>query len=194
MWLRARAAEGHEIVTHGYFHRRERREKENFVQRMTTRVYTADEGEFYDIDRLRAAELVGRANSELRKAGFDPRGFIAPAWLLSEEGESALRDEGCEYTTRLRVVTDLKSGEVYESRSLCWSVRSAWRRTMSVVWNAVLYRVLSGAPLLRISIHPVDIEHVSVWTQIRCLIVDALDSRTPMTYLEWITAQRAAAA
>jgi predicted deacetylase len=193
-WLKERAGEGYEIVTHGYFHRRERREKEDFVQRMTTRVYTADEGEFYDINRSRASELVGRANSELREAGLEPRGFIAPAWLLSEDGETALRDEGCEYTTRLRTVTDLKSGEVYDSQSLCWSVRAAWRRTVSVVWNAVLYRVLSNAPLLRISIHPVDIEHVSVWTQIRCLTVDALDSRTPMTYIEWITAQRSTAA
>jgi len=189
-WLQARAAEGHEIVAHGYFHRRERRDKEDLVQRMTTRVYTADEGEFYDINRARAAELVSRANSELREAKLDPHGFIAPAWLLSEEGESALRDQGCEYTTRLRTVTDLKSGEVYDSQSLCWSVRAAWRRAVSVFWNATLYRILRNSPLLRISIHPVDIDHPAIWTQIRCLIVDALDSRTPMTYFEWITAER----
>lgn len=189
-WLQARAAEGHEIVTHGYFHRRERRDKEDFVQRMTTRVYTADEGEFYDIDRARAAELVGRANAELREAKLDPHGFIAPAWLLSDEGEAALQELGCEYTTRLRTVTDLKSGEAYESQSLCWSVRAAWRRGMSILWNATLYRILHNAPLLRISIHPVDIDHPGVWTQVRCLIVDALDSRTPMTYFEWITAER----
>lgn len=157
---------------------------------MTTRVYTADEGEFYDIGRAQAAELVGRANSELRQASLDPHGFIAPAWLLSEEGEASLRDQGCEYTTRLRTVTDLKSGEVYNSQSLCWSVRAAWRRGMSIFWNATLYRVMHTAPLLRIAIHPVDIAHPGVWSQIRCLIVDALASRTPMTYFEWITAQR----
>src|SRR4030095_2239961 len=89
-WLKARAGEGQESVTHGYFHRRERREREDFVQRMITRVYTADEGEFYDIDRSRAVELVGRANSELRGAGLEPRGFLAAAWLLSSDGESAL--------------------------------------------------------------------------------------------------------
>jgi uncharacterized protein len=189
-WLRDCENDGHEIVTHGYFHRRERRDKEDFVQQMTTRVYTADEGEFYDIDRAHAAELVGRANSELRRASLQPRGFIAPAWLLSDEGESALSDEGCEYTTRLRTVTDLKTREVHDSQSLCWSVRAAWRRGMSILWNATLYRVMHNAPLLRIAVHPVDIAHSAIWSQIRCLIVDALASRTPMTYFEWITAQR----
>jgi predicted deacetylase len=193
-WLKARAGEGHEIVTHGYFHRRERREREDFVQRMITRVYTADEGEFYDIDRSRAAELVGRANSELREAGLEPRGFIAPAWLLSKDGESALRDEGCEYTTRLRTVTDLKTCRVHRSQSLCWSVQTAWRRAASLIWNAALYRALSDEPLLRISVHPGDIEHASIWAQVGRLIAGACASRTPLTYMEWISAERSTAA
>ncbi|HET6409797.1 MAG TPA: polysaccharide deacetylase family protein [Chthoniobacteraceae bacterium] len=189
-WVRARAAEGHEIVTHGYFHRRERREKEGVVQRMATRVYTADEGEFYDIERPHAAELVGRANTELREAGLQPRGFIAPAWLLSDEGEAALKDEGCEYTTRLRTVTDLRNSRIHSAQSLCWSVRAAWRRSMSLAWNALLYRALRSEPLLRISIHPVDIEHRPIWAQISYFIQNASTSRSPMTYFEWITAQR----
>jgi len=193
-WLQRCARDGHEIVTHGYFHRRERREKEDFVQRMTTRVYTADEGEFYDIDRARAADLVGRANAELRQAGLEPSGFIAPAWLLSDHGEVALRDQGCEYTTRLRTVSDLKTGRIHQSQSLCWSVRAAWRRAVSLAWNATLYRRLQGEPLLRISVHPVDIDHESIWSQIRRLVADACTSRTPMTYLEWIKAQRTPAA
>jgi len=190
LWLQACAGQGHEMVTHGYFHRRARREKEDLVQRMITRVYTADEGEFYDLDRTRAAELVSRANSELRQASLQPHGFIAPAWLLSGDAESALRQEGCEYTTRLKTVTDLQSDRTYDSQSLCWSVRAAWRRAVSRAWNAALYQALRQAPLLRISIHPVDIEHPSIWNQIRRLIADALNSRRPMTYFEWITAQR----
>jgi len=157
---------------------------------MATRVYTADEGEFYDIERPHAAELVGRANTELREAGLQPRGFIAPAWLLSDEGEAALKDEGCEYTTRLRTVTDLRNSRIHSAQSLCWSVRAAWRRSMSLAWNALLYRALRSEPLLRISIHPVDIEHRPIWAQISYFIQNASTSRSPMTYFEWITAQR----
>ena len=54
-----------------------------------TRIYTADEGEFYDIDRATARELVSKAREEFRGIGLDPRGFIAPAWLLGPEAEAA---------------------------------------------------------------------------------------------------------
>ena len=49
------------------------------MQRMVTRIYTADEGEFYDIDRDTARVLVARARDDLRQIGLDPRGFTAPA-------------------------------------------------------------------------------------------------------------------
>jgi predicted deacetylase len=191
-WLRARAVEGHEIVTHGYFHQRARREKETLVQRITTRVYTADEGEFYDLDRVGASALIARASDELHRAQLHPHGFIAPAWLLSAEGEEALRELGCEYTTRLRTVSDLRTGRIFPAQSLCWSVRAAWRRALSIVWNAALYRRLENAPLLRIAVHPVDIEHPAIWAQIRRLIAAALRTREAMTYHEWVTHQRTA--
>lgn len=189
-WLRARAAEGHEIVTHGYFHRRPRRTNESLVQKMTTRFYTADEGEFFDLDRASAATLVRRGNSELCELGLDPRGFVAPAWLLSREAEEALCEVGCEYTTRLREVADLRSGARHESQSLCWSVRAAWRRGASLVWNAALFRRLEGAPLMRLAVHPVDIDHPAIWRQIRSLTAAALRTRESVTYLDWIARQR----
>lgn len=189
-WLRACAAEGHEIVTHGYFHLRPQKRQESVVQKLTTNVYTAGEGEFFDLSQADAEALVQRGNAELRQLGLAPRGFIAPAWLLSTEAETALRQIGCSYTTRLRTVHDLQTGAVHDSQSLCWSVRAAWRRAMSVVWNAALYRRLEKAPLLRISVHPVDIDHPRIWQQIRGLIADALRQRTATTYADWIDTTR----
>jgi predicted deacetylase len=190
-WLRAQAAAGHEIVTHGYYHRRERRERETARERLTTRVYTADEGEFYDIDKEKAFARVKRANDEFRGAGLSPRGFIAPAWLLGAEAEMALRELGCEYTTRLAGVTDLQKGRTYASQSLCWSVRAAWRRVISRVWNRLLFNRLAANPLLRIAVHPVDFEHPAIWQQIVSLAGRALESREPATYYEWVVRQRA---
>ena len=189
-WLRANAAAGHEIVTHGYYHQRERLPQESAMQRITTRVYTADEGEFYDIEKEQARARVKRANEELRAAGLSPRGFIAPAWLLSREAESALCELGCEYTTRLGVITDLKTGRTYASQSICWSVRSGWRRAASRLWNALLFHRLAANPLLRVAVHPVDIEQKSIWHQIRGLISRALQTREPLTYFEWLSRQR----
>lgn len=160
------------------------------MQKLITRIYTADEGEFYDLDRDEASALVRRGAGELRELGLDPRAFIAPAWLLSDEAEEALSEAGCEYTTRLRGVSDLRSGAEHESQSLCWSVRAAWRRAMSLAWNRWLFRRLAEAPLLRVAVHPVDSEHPAIWRQIRSIAADALRTRTATTYLDWVTQQR----
>ncbi|MEO7318214.1 MAG: polysaccharide deacetylase family protein [Chthoniobacteraceae bacterium] len=185
-WLAALAQAGHEVVTHGYFHQRTRRAGESTKAKWTTRIYTADEGEFYDLDRATARELIAKANAELRQLGLDPRGFIAPAWLLSAEAEAALRDLGVEYTTRLGSVLDLRSDTTHHSQSLVWSVRSGWRRGVSRIWNGFLFRHLAANPLMRFSIHPVDVEHPAIWQQIRALIARALADRRALTYHAWL--------
>jgi predicted deacetylase len=191
-WLRGLEAAGHEVVLHGYHHQRARRSGESLRDRWTTRFYTADEGEFYDLDRHPASALVSRGLAEFRTLGFHPSGFIAPAWLLGAAAEEAVRELGVDYTTRLGSVTDLRTGAVAAAQSCVWSVRSRWRRAVSLGWNASLFRRLRANPLLRISIHPVDVGHAAIWKQIRGLVTRALEDRAPMTYHAWITAQRAA--
>lgn len=189
-WLLQRSQAGHEVVIHGYYHRRVRRGQESLVDRITTQVYTADEGEFYDADHATAAALLQQAREDFQQIGLSPDGFIAPAWLLSAEGERALKEGGCEYTVRLGGVTDLRTGKEYKSQALVWSVRSGWRRATSLLWNATLFRVLSNNPLLRISVHPVDVEHASIWAQIRRQVGEAVRDRAPFTYERWITRER----
>ena len=133
-------------------------------------------------------ELAGLGRLELSELGLAPRGFIAPAWLLGAEAEEALRDLGYAYTTRLRTVHDLQSGAVQMSQSLCWSVRAAWRRQISLVWNAGLYHRLLDIPLLRIAVHPPDCDHPKIWRQIRGVVTAALRTRMARTYLEALTA------
>jgi predicted deacetylase len=191
-WLREQAAAGHEVVVHGYFHLRTRRESESVQAKLTTRFYTADEGEFYDLDHATATALFTKARAEFTQLGVETAGFIAPAWLLSAEAENAIRDLHCEYTTRLATVVDLRADRTTASQSLVWSVRSGWRRQMSLAWNALLFRRLQENALLRISIHPVDLRHAKIWQQIRKLITRALAEREPLTYLAWLTRQRAA--
>jgi hypothetical protein len=189
-WLVERAHGGHEIVIHGYYHLRQRRGDEGLATRVATQVYTADEGEFYDVDRATAAALLARARDDFSQLGLAPDGFIAPAWLLSEEGEAALRETGCEYTTKLREVIDLRTGNRTKSQSLVWSVRSGWRRAVSLMWNGMLFRSLGNNPLMRISIHPVDRPHRGIWSQIRRMVGLARRDRAPFTYERWITRER----
>src|SRR2546428_4319889 len=189
-WLRDLEAQRHEIVIHGYFHERPACTTETLRDKFITQLYTQSEGEFYDMDYDEAFRRIKTARDEFSAAGLKPRGFVAPAWLLSAEAERAARDAELEYTTRLQTVRDLRSGEEFPVRSIVYSVRSSWRRAISRAWNATLFRLLKGNPLLRISIHPPDYSHPAIWRQIVDLIDATSGSRTATTYQDWIAEQR----
>src|SRR5437870_10126836 len=189
-WLRMLVADGHEVVIHGYFHERPPQTTESLRDKFVTRFYTQKEGEFYDLSYEEALRRITTARDEFRAQGLKPRGFIAPAWLLGDEAERAACDAKMEYTTRLRSVCDLRSGNVFPARTLVYSVHSAWRRALSRSWNAALFRLLKTKTLLRISIHPRDYSQRAIWTQILEFIAATKTARTATTYQDWIAEQR----
>ena len=192
-WLQDLETKGHEIVIHGYFHERPRGGDEGVSQKLFTRFYTKDEGEFYDLDYDEAFRRITQAREEFKAAGLTPRGFIAPAWLLGTPGERAAADAELEYTTRLTGLRDLRSGEEFPARTLVYSVRSGWRRTASLAWNGLLCRHLASRPLARVSIHPPDFHHREIWRQILRSIDRLTENRTPTTYRDWIAEKRSSA-
>ncbi|MEO5717281.1 MAG: polysaccharide deacetylase family protein [Chthoniobacterales bacterium] len=190
-WLQEMEGRGHEIVIHGFFHQRARRANEDARARVVTRFYTADEGEFYDLGYDEALRLITEARDDFATHGLHPHGFIAPAWLLGAEAERAAIDAGMSYTTTLRTVRDFACGRTIGSQSLVYSVRSGWRRTMSLAWNRSLFRRLTNNPLLRLGIHPPDLDHPAIWEQIMALVDEALSGRSPMTYQAWLVTELA---
>lgn len=186
-WLRAALAEGHEAVQHGFTHWRARTGGEGLARRLVTEVYTAGEGEFYDLSYGEACERLERGRAELAACGARAAGFIAPAWLLGREAARAVRAAGFCYTVRICRVEKLVRPEWrHSSRSLVWSTRAGWRRLASLAWNELLARATRGNPLLRISIHPPDWDFPAVRAQIRRLVCRALAERTSATYLQWV--------
>jgi hypothetical protein len=194
VWLRDLEQAGHEIVIHGFFHERPRREQEKVFEKLMTRYYTQGEGEFFDLPYEEALRRITQARDLFGSAGLNPRGFIAPAWLLSSEGERAARDAEMEYTTRLRTVRDLRSGQIFEARSLVYSVHNNWRRVASLAWNQILLQATRDKTLLRLSIHPPDSQFSAIWDQIERFISEMLELRTPITYQDWIAEHRTRAA
>jgi uncharacterized protein len=189
-WLQELESQGHEVVIHGYFHERPRRNGENLPEKFFTRLYTNDEGEFYDLDYDESLRRITQAREEFVRAGLTPRGFIAPAWLLGSAAERAAVEAQMEYTTRLTTVRDLRSGDNFPARTLAYSVRSGWRRVASLAWNNMLARQLAGAPLARVSIHPGDRDHREIWRQILRLTDRLVENRTATTYRDWIAEKR----
>jgi hypothetical protein len=111
-----------------------------------------------------------------------PRGFIAPAWLLGSEAERAVREEGFSYTTRIATVIDYERGEEFATRSMVYSVRAAWRRLLSLLWNEALFHALKTAPLLRIGLHPPDWQHEAIRRHALACIARAAATREVTTY------------
>jgi predicted deacetylase len=187
-WLREKEAAGHEIVLHGFYHRREPSSGGGLASKLVTEHYTAGEGEFYDLDYEAARQRMEDGREMLTGAGLEVVGFIAPAWLLGGEAGQAAKNLGFAYTTRLGGVLDLRSGEWTASQSLVWSVRSGWRRVVSRGWNAWLAARLRKNPLARLGLHPPDWRHGKIRAQALRLAGEAARDREVIRYRDWVGA------
>lgn len=157
-WLCERAALGDEVALHGYTHLDAGRPSGglDFIRR---RFYTRGEGEFWDLPFAQAKERLEAGTEWLRSLGLAPVGFVAPAWLMGAQAWEALRCQTFDYTCTLRrlyLLPELRSvvcqGQVY-------SHSSAWRRAMSLVWNESLSRLQTGQRIVRLELHPSDVDY-----------------------------------
>jgi uncharacterized protein len=185
-WLKEKVSEGHEPVLHGYFHARTPKSTDAGIVKFTNQVYTAGEGEFYDLDRAEASRRLRQGLDDLAFLQRPIAGFVAPAWLLGLEAEAAVRQVGFRYVTTVGAVNVFDGVHRYASRSLVWSTRSSWRRVASLAWNQSLVSRLREKALLRIGIHPSDREIPMVWSQVRSVIASALEDRRPLSYEKFI--------
>jgi uncharacterized protein len=185
-WLVQRVQSGHEPVLHGYFHQRARPQNESALSRLTTEVYTAGEGEFFDLPFEEAADRLKRGLADLSFVPVNIAGFIAPAWLLGTEAERAVRQSGFLYTTWIGSVLGLKDNRSILSRSLVWSTRAKWRIAASLAWNRRLSWTLRDSPLVRIGIHPPDYQHATVWKQIVKLLRELSPGRHAASYRDLV--------
>lgn len=188
-WLRGLAASGYEICLHGFFHK-VTDVTGNLRNKIVGRVYTASEGEFYQITSEQADDLVARGLNMLRSdAGLPVTGFTPPAWLLSENGRGGLVRAGLMYSTTFAGVDLLQSNEQIAAPTVVWSCRNAWRRFVSRIWVRYWGWHNRHAPILRIAVHPGDFVDERVETSVYAQIEKAVGAgRTPVAYADLVPA------
>lgn len=157
-WLDARVALGDELVLHGFYHA-DSRPVRTPVDWLRRRIYTL-EGEFAELGESAARQLLIQGQDDLSACGWSARGFVAPAWLTSAGSMAALTQLDFDwYATRTGLI-NLKTGQKTAATSLVWSVRAAWRRHLSKIYNAQLLASLlrpeQAATPIRLGLHPVD--------------------------------------
>jgi predicted deacetylase len=181
--------QGHEIVLHGYYHDRRESPPEKLSTVFWTRFYTNREAEFLDLPLETARQRIERGRALFEAQGWRTRGFVAPAWLMAAGLTNLLAELGFAYTTRLREIIPLLPGvnRLVSSQSLCYSARAGWRRFASSVWNKNLYGRLRETNLIRLSLHPRDLEFPLLRRQIDQIVRASLKRGfEPTTYGDYV--------
>jgi len=165
------------------------RRRRNFPPFFWTRLYTNREAEFLDLSRETARRRLERGLALFKSQGWNTRGFVAPAWLMADGLTNLLAEMNFAYTTRLREVIPLLPGlhRLEISPSLCYSTRAGWRRVASGIWNKHLYGRLRETDLVRLSLHPRDLEFPLMRRQIDQILRASLKRGfQPTTYGDYV--------
>ena len=182
-------ADGHEIVLHGFYHDRLESPPEKLSTLFWTRLYTNREAEFLDLPRDVARDRLAQGRKLFESLGWRAGGFVAPAWLMAAWIPEILAEMGFAYTTTLKEIVPLGPGthRVSASQSLCYSTRASWRRFASAVWNKQLFGRLRETNLIRLSLHPRDLEFPLLRRQIDQILRAAAKSGfEPTTYGDYV--------
>lgn len=180
-WLRARAAEGAEIVLHG-----ERHDEVGLPRRLADELRawgrTAREGEFLTLDEPAARERIARGRARLRALGLEPVGFVPPAWLARDEGHRAVAETGLGFSEDDRAILLFPSGRRVPSPVVRWSARGPVRAWGSVVVARARWTLQGGARHPRIALHPQDLSHPATAASLGPTLDRWLARHPPITY------------
>ena len=103
---------------------------------------------------------------------------------------AALQSLPFSYTSNPAGLIRLPEFTAVPAPSLVWSSRSSWRRGLSLLWNRQRLACQSEAGLLRIGVHPVDMQYPGVQQYMLKILHTLLVTRIPLTKQQWL-AQRA---
>lgn len=164
-WLTSLERRGHEVCLHGLTHLSVH-EPTRPVDTWLARVYAGGEGEFLNLGRDAAESRLREGMRLMKRSGFSPAGFVAPAWLLSPGTIEAARQVGFQYTTRLGTIHLLQQQRRLWAPTIAFSTRTRWRRLASLLMASSLYSGMLHASILRIAVHPTDLAYPAVYSRL----------------------------
>lgn len=172
---------GGEIALHGLWHLDDGGRSPSVGAFFARRFLTAGEAEFVALDAENARARIEKGLAMLRACNWQAAGFVPPAWQISAAARGVLGEFGFGYTTTAGTVTALPSGARWSVPCLGFSARSALRRALSRAWIGREVRRLTGAPAVRIALHPIDAEHESTFESWREFLEAVLRDRRAVT-------------
>jgi predicted deacetylase len=186
-WLDSRRSRGDEVVLHGWQHA-EGRKPPGLGRRLRRMLLTRSEGEFLGIGPVEAGIRIDMGLDILKECGFEPRGFVAPAWLFEKNHLGVLKKRGFLYTTSLTRIFDIQKSLDIHAPCLVLKGGSRSLNRLARFYNNVLSARLAQKPVLRLAVHPADIRYgAEAWY--RAIIPRLLEGRTATTYLQFVSGE-----
>jgi uncharacterized protein len=145
---------------------------------------TEGEGEFMALSPSEAGARLDEGLAMFRDVGLAPIGFVPPAWLHGRESERLLRERGLDVTESSWSVTDVRTGASRRAPAFCWSTLAAWHEVGGPMVQSARLRVQKNVPLLRVAIHPPDVDSRRVRESQQRVLDALLEYRQVLSYRE----------
>jgi predicted deacetylase len=179
--LRERAATGAEVFLHGLRHD-EQGVRRSWHHHLRAFGRTDGEGEFLALPPAEAGARMDLGLELLRQAGLEPVGFVPPAWLHGRDWSRLLRERRLAFTENSWAVFDVVSGLRLRAPAYCWSTLRPWHQVAGGLVAAARLRLQARAPLLRVAVHPLDIDSPRIRDSLRRVLDALVGRRTVLSY------------
>lgn len=191
-WVHDAAGAGAELFLHGERHD-EAGSPRGIGDRLRAFGRTAREGEFLTLGFEAARERIERGVARFARLGFEPVGFVPPAWLAREDGFRAAAACGLRVSEDDAAIRLLDTGLRLPSPVVRWSARTTVRAHASVAVHAARWRWQRDARWLRIAYHPADLDHPATARDLATALDRWLTVGAPLRYADLADSHRGSA-
>lgn len=179
--LRRRQDAGAEIFLHGLRHD-EVGLRRSLGQELIAAGRTDREGEFLSLLPTEAARRIDAGLEMLRACGLHPVGFIPPAWLFGRDLVQIIGQRKLPITEGIIAITDSDSGRRLIAPALAWDTRARWLSAALAVLAAFRCRVEIRRRIVRVAVHPPDIDDPNAGPSLRATLRTLLETREAVSY------------
>lgn len=179
--LSSMQAAGHELALHGYTHLDEGPPPHNWAERFRRRVLTRSEGEFAALDKCAARQRLQAGAAWFAERNWPLAGFVAPAWMMSQGSCEALAELPFSYMTNYGGINLLPQFQALRAPALVTSTRHGAGDALLRSAMMLSAAIQSQALLMRVALHPADVQRPANLRHAQRLIALALRERTAMT-------------
>jgi predicted deacetylase len=150
----------------------------SWTDRWRRQLLTAGEGEFLPLDtEAQRAKLISGRTAFRQCLGHDPSGFVAPAWLFNSKLPVLLKEMGFRSTEDRHRIFELLESRRVRSPVITWATRTMLLKYGSIAMAPVLGQLWKTADVLRVAIHPFDMDHDQTVSSIRRLLDSVMQDR-----------------